>query len=238
MPRIAQYNAPTEALTESTRGAAAFEQAGRRLGPLYNEAATFEKEQGTAAAQGITQSLWPYNIARLLATQNNSGGFNVRVSGANRGIPQSKIGLPDNSTDATDQISKGAGALGNALRDGGYTLATAKPGDILTEEGGRLITQKQSQDLFNKYNTMLDDRGTEYMKQMDATQAFWQKYNNTSPYATDQSNNSSTGPNTDFAGGSPAPSGAGYYSQDTTSTGAWSGLSSSIGSGTTEEVAF
>jgi hypothetical protein len=225
MPRIAQYNAPTEALTESTRGAAAFEQAGRRLGPLYNEAATFQKEQGAAEAQGIKQSLWPYNIARLLATQDNAGGVGARVSGLQgAGTNRSKIGLPDNGT---DQISKGAGALGNALRDGGYTLATARPGDILTEEGGRLITQKQSQDLFNKYNTDLDTRGSDYMKQMDATQAYWQKYNNTNPYATDQSLNSSTGPNTDFAGGSPAPSGAGYY-QDTASTGAWSGLADTL----------
>src|SRR5712691_2630277 len=52
--------AATETLSESTRGMAAWEQAGRRLGPLYNEQAKFQNEQGAIEAQKIKDLQWPY----------------------------------------------------------------------------------------------------------------------------------------------------------------------------------
>src|SRR5712671_127553 len=104
MPRIAQYNAPTEALTESTRGSQAWEQAGRRLGPLYNETAQFQKEQGTAYAQGIKQLTWPYDIARLRMAQASAGGVSFRVTDSTAG----RGGRAAPSHDAVGQISRGA----------------------------------------------------------------------------------------------------------------------------------
>src|SRR5229473_3574695 len=100
MARIIQYNAPTETLTESTRGAAAFEQAGRRLGPLYNETAIFQRDQGKITAQGYKELTWPFDIAKLQEAQTattSRGGRAGNISGlANRGTSTGRIGLPDN----------------------------------------------------------------------------------------------------------------------------------------------
>src|SRR5712691_4758837 len=83
MPRIAEYTAPTENLTESTRGSQAWEQAGRRIGPIFNEAAQFQKEQGAIEAQRIKNLTWPYDILKLqeaqAATAANKGG-SARIS--------------------------------------------------------------------------------------------------------------------------------------------------------------
>jgi len=154
MPRIAQYTAPIEKLVESTRGTAAFEQAGRRLGPLYNEAATFQKQQGEAQAQQIKDQAWPFDIAKLLASQNH--GFHIGGRGVGEdksALSGSHIGLPDNSG---DQIVNGIGALGAALRDGGYAMAgSAKAPPIMTENGGNLVTLAEDTKLDGLYNTEL-----------------------------------------------------------------------------------
>jgi len=161
MPKIVEYTAPTTNLTESTRGTQAWEQAGRRLGPLYNEAATFEKQQGADLAQEIKDQEWPFDIAKLLAEQNK-GGFHI----GGRGIGEdasaiggnTRIGLPDNSgqaildgVHATAQISRGMGALGRALNDGGYRLASNAP-VVQTEEGGNLVAAAQDDAYIAKYN--------------------------------------------------------------------------------------
>ncbi len=150
MPRIAQYTAPIEKLTESTRGTAAFEQAGRRLGPLYNEAATFEKQQGADTAQEIKDQEWPFDIAKLLAAQNAGS----RISWHGKGIGEdtsaiggSYIGLPDNSGDPANQISRGAGALGSALSDGGYAMSTSTGDGELV---GYISNNQKVEDLYNK----------------------------------------------------------------------------------------
>src|ERR1700737_1245383 len=131
MPRIEQYTAPTVNLTESTRGTAAWEQTGRRLGPLYNEAATFEKQQGADLAQEIKDQEWPFDIAKLLAAENAVGGIHFGGRGGigedTSAIGGSHIGLPDNSGDAVRQVSRGMGALGRALNDGGYAMAASSP---------------------------------------------------------------------------------------------------------------
>lgn len=172
MPRITPYVAPVGNVSESTRGDAAWEQAGRRLGPLYNEAAQFQRQEGALAAQGIKQKIWPYDIARLLETQGHSGGGGGgRLRGgssstlADRGTSTGRIGLPDNGG-AVNQIMHGAGALGRALGDGGYQLATAKEPEDMTLEGGRLVTSDQSRKILNEYNTMLDKRSSEYAQQL------------------------------------------------------------------------
>src|ERR1700693_5060663 len=87
MPNIKTYTAPIENLTESPRGSAAWTQAGRRLGPLYNEAAQFAREAGKLAANNKAE-LWPFSILELYqknaaaeaaASSKKAGG--VKIAG-------------------------------------------------------------------------------------------------------------------------------------------------------------
>src|SRR5712691_4830964 len=105
MAKIVQYNAPTEALSESTRGMAAWEQAGRRLGPLFNEQAKFQQEQGAIEAQRIKDLAWPYDFvkmeeARAARTTGGGGGVGWKVTDPHAG--RGTLGSP---YDATGQIS-------------------------------------------------------------------------------------------------------------------------------------
>src|SRR5476649_2491611 len=68
MANIKTYTAPLESLTESDKGGQAWSQAGRRLGPLYNEAAQFTREAGKLAADNKAQ-LWPFDILELYQKQ-------------------------------------------------------------------------------------------------------------------------------------------------------------------------
>src|SRR5712691_8253039 len=137
MAKIVQYQAPTETLSESTRGMAAWEQAGRRLGPLYNEQAKFQNEQGAIEAQKIKDLQWPYDFVKMeeaRATRTGGGGVGWKVTDpSTRG--RGTLGSP---YDATGQISRGAGTLGRALSDGGYALAAAT-GEDQTLVGGVLM---------------------------------------------------------------------------------------------------
>lgn len=229
MPRITPYVAPVGNLSESTRGDAAWEQAGRRLGPLYNEAAQFQRQEGALTAQGIKQKIWPYDIARLLETQGHTGGGG-RLRGGNtstladRGTSTGRIGLPDNGG-AVNQIMYGAGALGRALGDGGYQLATAKEPEDMTLEGGRLITSSQSRKLSDLYNTDLDKSMSEYANKIINTQDYWRKYNANSQTSVDPTLGSLHGPDYPMYNSlPPAPA-----APDTSSSGGlWSGLSNAL----------
>lgn len=233
MPRIVQYTAPTEALTESTRGTAAFEQAGRRLGPLYNQAATYQKEQGKITAEEYKDLQWPYDIAKL--NESRATGINATVTGGRSTQGGSYRGSAP-SYDGTGQISRGAGALGNALRDGGYTLASSKTPEAQTLEGGNLITVSQDNKLTGLYNTAIDKSVSQNTNDAVNTRDYWTKYNGSNPYATDQSGVSSTGPQGVNAPGGPDNIyGTTVYNDvsapDTTaSTGYFSGLSNWVDS--------
>ncbi len=140
MPNIKEYTAPNENLVPSALGTSSFLQIGRRLGPLYNEAATFQKQAAATIAGESKEQLWPYDILSLYAksaanapktafrvqAQRGGGGSNDPISD----FPLER--MPDlaaanaQSGDAQSfgQIVQGAGALGMMLRGGGRGLSS------------------------------------------------------------------------------------------------------------------
>lgn len=202
MARVIQYVAPNASLAESPRAATAWEQAGRRLGPLANESAQFQREAGTAQAQGIKQQAWPFDIARLYeeraAAATTQTGGTTRLRGGRAGadhsaVSGSHIGLPDNSSDLAGlgQISRGAGALGRALRDGGLALAD-RTGEAMTLENGELVSSSQAKKLFAELNSKLDKDTSDNTKELVNTRDWWTRYNMSDPQGMYQTNQSQT----------------------------------------------
>lgn len=152
MPSIPEYTAPNFDLNPSAVGASAWEQAGRRLGPLYNEAATFQQRQGAIAAQAEKQKMWPFDIQALYArravedaasakAQVDRNTVNIRVAngGRTRDPFAESRALNDGWTPGYNdlgQVSRGAAALGQAVADGGYGVAKGKPGAPGAPAGG------------------------------------------------------------------------------------------------------
>jgi hypothetical protein len=229
MAKIVQYVAPTEALTESTRGTQAFEQAGRRLGPLYNESAVFEREQGALTAQGIKQLAWPFDIAKLLATEDVGGRVKVDTRSLNQD-PGRGGGSPDLSS--VGQMSRGAGALGNALRDGGYAAARKTAEPIVQDDKGNWVTASSAAKAAQQE---ANAAALDQQNQLNAdvsTRDYWTKYNGGSTSQTDQSGVSDQPPAVtgDYGGGGPAmyPTYGGSSASnepEPASTGLFSGLS-------------
>src|SRR5579859_6714996 len=88
MPRIAEVTAGEGKLNPSAVGTAAWETAGRRLGPLFDKVASADRAQGEIAARTLKDSLWPIDIAKLQeAEQKRQGGpfegVRLRVTGIN-----------------------------------------------------------------------------------------------------------------------------------------------------------
>lgn len=135
MPRLPEYEAPERTLQPSDKGAGAFEQAGRRIGPAFNEAATFTREQGATASQLIQQRKWPFDMlelersldsitqarARISRETANTGGVGFKVEGG--GTSSGKHGgILDDSTDK----SGGKGHKSKSGADvGGMSIAAA-----------------------------------------------------------------------------------------------------------------
>lgn len=138
MPTIPEYVAPAFDLNPTQTGASSWEQVGRRLAPLYNDAAQAQARKGALAAEAEKQKLWPYDIARLYqiraaaaAKAAEKGAVNIRVRGAGDtfggrtenfadfGESQTTGAVP--SYQAVGQVSRGAAALGQLLSDGGYS---------------------------------------------------------------------------------------------------------------------
>ncbi|MGE3279690.1 MAG: hypothetical protein AB7H90_03470 [Alphaproteobacteria bacterium] len=65
MPKIREYNAPTRRLNPSDRASQAWETAGRRFGPLYNQAAQDIKEAGRVRGAMERAKIWPFNVYAL-----------------------------------------------------------------------------------------------------------------------------------------------------------------------------
>lgn len=67
MPRIVEYTAPTKQVNPSDRPQAAWETAGRRIGPLYNAAAQDIRQAGAVQGQMEKDKIWPFDVYALEA---------------------------------------------------------------------------------------------------------------------------------------------------------------------------
>lgn len=65
MPKIREYAPSIPRLNPSDRALAAWETAGRRVGPLYNEAAQDIKDAGRARGDMERMKTWPFDIYAL-----------------------------------------------------------------------------------------------------------------------------------------------------------------------------
>lgn len=219
MPKFPEFLAPPETLTPSSAGANAWETAGRRLGPLYNAAASNEREAGQANARAFKQKLWPFDILELYERQaareaaaaapsggGGGGGGGIRVRGGVGGFPSAgtHYGPGFYDTDGTNQIARGAGALGNMVSDGGYGSASRRGGgggggtaaggsgdygEPYTIEKGEFVTMSDARKGMSKYNADRDEWvKTETDKLVD-TQNYWDRYSggvsNQVPYGYD-----------------------------------------------------
>ena len=205
MAKITQYVAPHKVPAESTRGVSAWEQAGRRLGPLYNEAASFEKEigkndieAGKYAAEGIKEKAWPFDIGELYDKQAKAGGFNVKVSGGSDSWNALLNGgrtpvYGDEAQDAVKQISNGAAALGKSLSDGGYAVATRAPAAPLqTLVMGSLVNVSDAAKTAAQINRETAANNAATLDPLVNMENYWTKMQGGNPYATDQSQISMT----------------------------------------------
>lgn len=104
MPNIPDYNPRNRALTPESKGQEATEIAGRRVGPLYNQAGEDVRERAKLTALGIRQRLWPFDIQALMEGRSGGGGggdgggsgFRVR-GGGDSGGGSSSPSLRDHS---------------------------------------------------------------------------------------------------------------------------------------------
>lgn len=169
MPRIATFTAPEKEIRPTATGTSALELAGRRINPLYQEIARNEQAKGQIAVQQYKELLWPRDILALYENREKAaktGGFQgVRLKVAG-GLDTGLSVLDKNygKGQGHGQVSRGAGALGYALSDGGYSLSnyTDSTGsgtstDISTETGQPVQTQDLSylnkiQDAAGAYN--------------------------------------------------------------------------------------
>ena len=132
--KIAEYLAPTERLTPSNEGFSAFETAGRRIGPLYNQEAQDIKEEGRLKAQEIEDlSRWPFDILNLRndvaeAQAAKAAKEGVRIGSVTEGYnavsgnagQAGRGGITDPSSgdyySPFDQISRGAPVMAATAR--------------------------------------------------------------------------------------------------------------------------
>jgi hypothetical protein len=119
--KIAEYLAPNERLTPSNEGFSAFETAGRRIGPLYNQQAQDIKEEGRLKAQEIEDlSRWPFDILNLRndvaqAQADKLSKVGVRIGSVREGYDAfSDTGM--DSYGSMRQISRGAPVMAATAR--------------------------------------------------------------------------------------------------------------------------
>ena len=122
MPKIVQYTAPETKITPSDLGFSAWETAGRRIGPLYNEAAEDIKTGGQLQAKEIENQGWvlPFDRFRkfgesgrgqCLRIQNHrqggGGGGRAGLRMSPQGTNEASIGAPFLSGVAAHAAGKG-----------------------------------------------------------------------------------------------------------------------------------
>jgi hypothetical protein len=139
MPRLPEYDAPSRELAPSDKGANAFEQAGRRIGPAYNEAATLTREQGAVASDLIKQRRWPFDaqelyhsldlIERAKAKTAEGGGVGFKVEGGTGGRGGSDSGILSDSGGSDRSGGKGHKSKSGA-DVGGMSIAAAGLGRL------------------------------------------------------------------------------------------------------------
>lgn len=247
MPRIPTYVAPEQELRPSQTGAAALETAGRRINPLYQSIAENERRGGQIQAQEYKELLWPRDIIKLAEDRNahteRSGGVRFHVAGGGSGFGGDTETFSDDPTQdyATyrghGQISRGAGALGNALADGGYGLSSGtgsgyrSPSEETDYTGNQdyygaySYNPSPAQIALDKYNKKMDAAVQSVTDQAVATRDYWTQYysGKGSQYQTDQTYNQAI---RDSVTNQPPPI---PPSSDTSSSGGfWSGLKNFI----------
>lgn len=230
MANIKTYDAPAFSLTESDKGGQAWSQAGRRLGPLYNEAAQFTREAGKLAADNKAQ-LWPFDILELYqrqaaaAAKAAGGGVRIRVANGGRAtndFPNERFPnlaqVDDETAAGNTQVSRGAGALGQALSDGGRAVSNRNPnalpppgssararmmreamayGEALTGGGGPRMTLDQgalvpaSGKAMEQYQMERDKAVAGWTQDAVNTRDYWTRYQGGDPAQTDQSGRAS-----------------------------------------------
>lgn len=236
MPRIAEYTAPISTLNPSERGSAAWGQAGHRISSLYGAAASNAREAGALAAAVEKQKIWPFDILELYARKAaqieaaaqaearttpaakaaaaETGGGGVRAGRTSGGFPVARAsygpGYGSSGTGEANearQIARGAGALGDALSDGGYgaarrTTADAEGGVAYTLEKGELVRVSDARKAMNQYNADRDKYIQDETNKLVDTQNYWIRYNGGDTTQTDQRFSTNSGPNTTDFGGS------------------------------------
>lgn len=261
MPRILPtYTAPDASVL---RGASqAWTQAGRRLGSIYNEVASADQAVarsqetiGRINATNIKDQLWPADIGRLLADQEkqsakNSGGLRLRVDPRVDITGVAGTGFdPENytSTRTHYQTSRGAGYLGRALSDGGYSIAGGSvdyspgaSGSPTTEYAGSNGTDYASaagpdysynpspaEIAQDKMNSARDTAVQNYTNQLVAQRDYWTQYYSGpgSQYQTDQTYNQAIAEGVQQSQTPPVPT----VNASSDSGGLFSGLSDMFG---------
>lgn len=122
MPRITEYTAPQKQLNPSDRAQQAWETAGRRVGPLYNQAAQDIKQAGVVQGQMERDKIWPFDIAALY--EHNAP--TVRNTTANETTSRSEAGhatLVGGISEAAYQGASGGVIDPRAYPGSGYTTA-------------------------------------------------------------------------------------------------------------------
>jgi hypothetical protein len=203
MANIKTYNAPAFSLVESDKGGQAWSQAGRRLGPLYNEAAQFTREAGKLAADNKAQ-LWPFDILELYQRQAAEAAKNApgtpqwragrnatgaeglgstNVYGGRGGLDSTSFGGGSYGA-ANGQISQGAAALGQGLADGGQAASrrsapgqAGAPAEDYTLDQGNIVTMSASRKAIATYNSDQADALNKYQNDQTNTSNYWQQYN-------------------------------------------------------------
>lgn len=197
MANIKTYTAAPFSLTESDKGGQAWSQAGRRLGPFYNEAAQFTREAGKLAADNKAQ-LWPFDIVELYqknaaraAAAAGGSGFRVRAGGDRGGSAVSDFAnerFPD-LAQANGQISTGSAALGRSLADGGQAVSQ-KPrqqdpnqppsaggsGEDMVLDQGNLVTASAARKSMAEYNNSVATEMDAYRNNAVNSQGYWNNY--------------------------------------------------------------
>lgn len=194
MANIKTYEAPQTNLTESTRGSAAWSQAGRRLGPLANEAAQFTRQAGALAADNKAE-LWPFDIMELY--QRKADAAAGRPSGGGGGSPRGRApgtgrapSGRESPTDPNSQISNGSGALGRAMGGGGGGGQGGKPrepGENYTIDQGDIVPMSVDRRFFREYQDATGKAVGEWTDEAIKTQDYWTRYQGSDTRQTNQS---------------------------------------------------
>lgn len=162
MARIHEYTAPTTKITPSTQGLSAYEQAGRRIGPAYNEAANLT-DRGARQEYEATNTLTGQQakLQRALLSQykdlfdeaqavkagkgaGGGGGFHVREPRAGRGAGGGQATDPAAASEVSNGAARLSHTLANSARNPGGLLDPNNPNDYTLDEWKNRRDQQQA----------------------------------------------------------------------------------------------